>query len=187
VPNAEAGGKGLIFGKGLSAGKGDVNTDVQCTQSCSDVCVPVPSKVCQDVPYQTSVCKKGPVQQTKSVCNKVCTTTTTTTVSSGKGKGGFVSFGKGRHLMGGKGGLLVGILGKGKGAPTTQCNDVCKDVPYTTYTDQCQTITKTKTQCDVVYNQKCDKVCKPVCQKTTTVTTTVGKGFPIVLGKGKGL
>lgn len=35
---------------------------------------------------------------------------------------------------------------------------VCNDVPYTTYTTQCQTVTKTKTQCDVVYNQKCDKV-----------------------------
>lgn len=39
----------------MSTGKGDVTTDVQCTQACKDVCVPVPNKVCNDVPYQTQV------------------------------------------------------------------------------------------------------------------------------------
>lgn len=35
---------------------------------------------------------------------------------------------------------------------------VCKDVPYTTYTTDCQQITKTKTECDIVYDQKCSQV-----------------------------
>lgn len=48
--------KGLI-GKGLiGKGKGgDVNVDVQCQDVCNDVCVPVPNKVCSEVPFQTQV------------------------------------------------------------------------------------------------------------------------------------
>jgi hypothetical protein len=54
----------------------------------------------------------------------------------------------------------------------TNCQDNCIDVPYTTWQNDCKTITKTKTMCDIVYQQQCQKVCKPVCQKVTTVTTT---------------
>jgi hypothetical protein len=54
----------------------------------------------------------------------------------------------------------------------TNCQDICNDVPYTTWQNDCKTITKTKTMCDIVYQQQCQKVCKPVCQKVTTVTTT---------------
>jgi hypothetical protein len=54
----------------------------------------------------------------------------------------------------------------------TNCQDICNDVPYTTWQNDCKTITKTKTMCDIVYQQQCQKVCKPICQKVTTVTTT---------------
>jgi len=87
--------------------------------------------------------------------------------------------------------------GKGKGAvvsqPQTdvQCNDVCNDVQITEYQTQCNMVTNMKTKCDIVFAQKCDKVCRPNCRKITTVTSTTttavvtGKGAPVVsMGKG---
>jgi hypothetical protein len=35
---------------------------------------------------------------------------------------------------------------------------VCNDVQMTAYETQCQMITNTKTKCDIVFSQKCDKV-----------------------------
>lgn len=55
VHNADQYGKGMPVAMPTHAGKGDVDVDVQCTDVCNDVCTPVPSKVCNDVPYQTQV------------------------------------------------------------------------------------------------------------------------------------
>lgn len=90
-----------------------------------------------------------------------------------------------------------GVVSTGKGvsapAPQTdvQCNDVCNDVQITEYQTQCNMVTNTKTKCDIVFQQKCDKVCRPNCRKITTVTSTTttavstGKGTPMVsMGKG---
>lgn len=55
VQNADQFGKGMPVAMPTHAGKGDVDVDVQCTDVCNDVCTPVPSKVCNDVPYQTQV------------------------------------------------------------------------------------------------------------------------------------
>lgn len=214
----------LLKGKGAAVAPVDVQSSVDCQDQCEDVCVPVPRKVCNDVPYPSEQCAKVPVTTSVQKCERVCQKTLTitqtavlpTAISTGKGKGAAaagvaVVKGKGRRLAeaAGKEGLLP-KLGKGKGAVATvpadvnvQCQDVCTDVPVTSFTTQCKTVTLTKTECNLVTEQQCSKVCKKVCQKTTVLTQTVstpivaavpvvassGKGAPVVAlkGKGKGL
>lgn len=35
---------------------------------------------------------------------------------------------------------------------------VCKDVPFTTYTTECKDVTSTKTECETVHEKSCKKV-----------------------------
>lgn len=52
---------GQIMTGAMSTGKGgnDVDVDVQCTDVCNDVCIPIPNKVCGEVPYQTQVSRSA--------------------------------------------------------------------------------------------------------------------------------
>eukprot|EP00775_Hariotina_reticulata_P004218 gene4218-4467_t len=175
------------LGKGVGP---DVDVDVQCQQVCNDVCSQVPQKVCNDIQVPVQSCQKVPVQSTKQVCQRVCTQTYTQQINSGKGMP-ITSFGKGRRLMGVIGSLLTGksmVAGKGGQLVDSNCNDVCNDVPITTYTTQCSTVNTTRTSCSIIYQQQCNPVCKPVCSKVTTVTTTttLSSGSTGMTHMGKG-
>lgn len=69
---------------------------------------------------------------------------------------------------------------------------VCNDVQVTVYEEQCGMVTNTRTKCDIIFSQQCQKVCKPSCKKITTTTTTTtmpistGKGMPVMMSMGKG-
>jgi len=73
-------------------------------------------------------CQKVPVQQTKQVCQRVCTQTYTQQMNSGKGMP-ITMMGKGRRLMGVIGSLLGGkgaVHGKSGQLVDSNCNDVSK-------------------------------------------------------------
>lgn len=51
---------------------------------------------------------------------------------------------------------------------------VCNEVPYTTYQTKCNTITQTRSVCDIVYQQQCNKVrggSSSCCMSAIALTT----------------
>jgi hypothetical protein len=56
-------------------------------------------------------------------------------------------------------------------ARVLRCLQVCNDVQYNTYETQCQMVTNTKTKCDIIMQQRCDKVRAPQTHAASLVAT----------------
>jgi hypothetical protein len=121
---------------------------------------------------------------TKQKCERVCTQTYTETVAAPIGKGAPVlPVGKGgmygRRLTGiskKKPVALVAPMSYGKGGPQllgSNCQDVCHDVPYTVMETACETITKTKKLCDIVYQQQCQQVGRALAHCTNKAASVM--------------